>query len=195
MANRNQDDLTASHMRQSENFYGKDSAIKGFIYLPYPRPFTQRVNQNATFPENPQLIQELCGTKIIMGAVMGTFMGFGMGLFMGAMGDVSPIQIVGGREVPFAPMREQLRAVVKATKSRCISWGKNFGVLTALFGGVECVIEKYRAKHDVWNAALSGCVVGATLSAKQGPTAACLGCVGFGGFSLVVDKVMSGMDH
>jgi hypothetical protein len=34
--------------------------------------------------------------------------------------------------------------------------------------------------------------VGATLSAKAGPAAACFGCVGFGGFSFVVDKINGG---
>jgi hypothetical protein len=92
-----------------------------------------------------------------------------MGVFMGAMGDVSPIQIVNGREVPQAPLREQMRAALKATASKAGGWARNFGVLTALFGGVECVIEKYRAKHDVWNPAVSGCIVGATLAAKGGP--------------------------
>ena len=37
--------------------------------------------------------------------------------------------------------------------------------------------------------------IGATLSAKAGPAAACAGCVGFGGFSIVVNKVMSGIGH
>jgi import inner membrane translocase subunit TIM22 len=189
----NTKETSGSHIQQSEIFYGKGSAVKGFIYLPYPRPYIPPAKPNAQFPENPNLVTEFCATKIIMGAASGYFIGIAMGLFMGAMGDVSPIQIIHGREVPHAPMREQARAAFKGVKSRSVSWGKNFCVLTALFGGVECVIEKYRAKHDVWNAALSGCVVGATLSAKQGPAAACFGCVGFGGFSLVVDKLMGGL--
>ena len=109
---------------------------------------------------------------------------------MGAMGDVSPIQILNGREVPQAPLREQVRAAYKGTATKSIGnnpedcyaiycntflfcryvdeifqtivmpkkilpssstphlslpgWAKNFAVLTALFGGVDCVIEKYR---------------------------------------------------
>jgi import inner membrane translocase subunit TIM22 len=43
------------------------------------------------------------------------------------------------------------------------------------YRGVECVIEKHRAKHDVWNPVLSGCAVGGTLSARAGPAAACIG--------------------
>lgn len=89
---------------------------------------------------------------------------------MGAMGgDVSAIQIWKGREVPTAPLREQMRSSYKSTLGKMTGWAKSFAVLTALFGGVECCIEKHRAKHDVWNAVMSGCVVGATLSASGGP--------------------------
>jgi import inner membrane translocase subunit TIM22 len=92
-----------------------------------------------------------------------------MGIFMGAMSDPSPIVVLKGREVPQAPLREQVRSAYKATAFKSYGWAKSFGILTALFGGVECVIEKYRAKHDVWNPVISGCAVGATLSAKSGP--------------------------
>jgi import inner membrane translocase subunit TIM22 len=95
--------------------------------------------------------------------------GVAMGLFMGAMGDVSPLQIIQGKEVPQAPLREQVRSAFKATAGKAGGWAKSFGILTALFGGIECVIEKYRAKHDVWNPVTSGCIVGGTLSAKAGP--------------------------
>jgi import inner membrane translocase subunit TIM22 len=79
---------------------------------------------------------------------------------------------------------------MRSTAAKSGGWAKNFGIMTALFGGIECIVEKYRAKHDVWNPMISGCAVGATLSAKAGPSAACLGCVGFAGFSLVVDRIM-----
>jgi mitochondrial import inner membrane translocase subunit TIM22 len=101
-----------------------------------------------------------------------------MGLFMGAMGgdSASAIQIWKNKEVPQAPLREQLRSSYKATLGKMKGWAKQFAVLTALFGGVECVIEKYRGKHDVWNAVSSGCIVGATLSASAGPQVSYLSC-------------------
>ncbi len=101
---------------------------------------------------------------------MGSVLGVGLGLFTSLMGDISPIQIVDGKEVPQAPIREQLRAGFKSTILKSKGWAKSFGILTALFGGIECLIEKHRAKHDVWNPVVSGCVVGATLSAKAGPS-------------------------
>jgi import inner membrane translocase subunit TIM22 len=156
-------------------------------------PFFKQTNLPAPPPEiplNPALIPESCGSKIIMGAVMGAVLGSGLGLFMGAMGDVSPIEIIQGREVPQAPLREQTRAAFRSVVGKAGGWAKSFGVLSALFGSVECLIEKYRGKHDVWNPVVSGCVVGATLSASGGPAAACMGCGGFAGFSLIIDKVM-----
>lgn len=89
-----------------------------------------------------------------------------------------------------APLREQLRAAYKSTLGKTMGWAKSFGILTALFGGIECIIEKHRAKHDVWNPVLSGCIVGATLAVKSGPQASCFGCVTFSAFSLVMEAVM-----
>ena len=158
--------------------------------LPFYSPIRAPIPPETEVPVIPSLMAEACGSKIITGGVMGSVIGVAMGIFMGAMGDVSPIQIINGREVPQAPLREQMRAAFKATAGKAGGWARSFGILTALFGGVECVIEKYRAKHDVWNPAISGCIVGATLAAKGGPAPACFGCVGFGGFSLVVDKIL-----
>lgn len=151
---------------------GKSKQIYGNETESFPLPFFRKTllpYGPDTIPINPSLIPESCGSKIIVGGVMGSIMGIGLGLFMGAMGDVSPIQIVQGREVPQAPLREQMRMAYKATGLKASGWAKQFGVLSALFGGVECVIEKYRAKHDVWNPVISGCVVGGTLSASAGP--------------------------
>lgn len=171
---------------KSITIYGEKSKN---LYLPY----FQQIRLPPGPPEVPilpSLVQESCGFKIITGGVMGAVLGVGLGVFMGAMGDVSPIQVLHGKEVPQAPLREQMRSAFKATATKSVGWAKNFGVLTALFGGVDCVIEKYRGKHDVWNPVLSGCVVGATLSANGGPAAACMGCAGFAAFSIVVDKIM-----
>jgi mitochondrial import inner membrane translocase subunit TIM22 len=169
------------------NFYG--DAAKN-LYLPFYKQITLPPPPDQ-IPVIPSLVQESCAFKIVTGGVMGAVLGVGLGLFMGAMGgDMNPIQIINGREVPQAPVREQLRAGYKGFGSKAIGWSKNFGVLTALFGGVECLIEKYRGKHDGWNPVLGGCAAGATLSARAGPTAACIGCAGFAGFSFVMDKIM-----
>jgi import inner membrane translocase subunit TIM22 len=69
-------------------------------------------------------------------------------------------------------------------------WARNFAFITGVFGASDCLVEKFRGNHDVWNEVLSGCVTGAAMQAKQGPQAAAIGCGGFAVFSLVIDKVM-----
>ena len=142
------------------------------VKLPFYQPYTPSYPPT-DIPILPTIIPESCGSKILVGGVMGSVMGYGLGVFMGALGENSAIQIIKGREVPTAPLREQMRQAFKATALKSKGWAKSFGILTALFGGIECVIEKYRAKHDVWNPVLSGCVVGATLAAKAGPAVSC----------------------
>lgn len=155
--------------KQYINPYGTSENSR--FMLPFYREIRPPEPKEAiSVPVIPSLLPEACGTKILTGGVMGAVIGIGLGAFMGAMGDVSPIQIIQGREVPAAPLREQMRGAFKSTAAKTGGWAKSFGILTALFGGVECVVEKYRAKHDVWNPVISGCVVGATLSAKGGPT-------------------------
>lgn len=170
---KNQSGIETEHARTDTTFrqlnpYGTIGAGNSHYVLPFykqPRQFPS----GADVPVVGSGLTEACGTKIITGGVMGAVIGIALGAFMGAMGDVSPIQIVNGREVPVAPLREQMRGAFKSTAAKTGGWAKSFGILTALFGGVECVVEKYRAKHDVWNPVISGCVVGATLSAKGGP--------------------------
>ena len=150
------------------NRYGTIGSANNLYILPFYRQI-KLPPPAAEVPVIASLIPEACATKIIIGGVMGSVIGIAMGAFMGAMGDVSPIQVLNGREVPVAPLREQMRGAFKSTAAKTGGWAKSFGILSALFGGVECVVEKYRAKHDVWNPVISGCVVGATLSAKGGP--------------------------
>lgn len=132
-----------------------------------------------------------CGLKIVQGSITGAVIGVAMGIFFGFMGsDSTSIQVVNGREVPNAPVRELFRSSFKITAGKARGMALTFGVLTALFEGSECVVERYRSKHDVWNQVISGCFSGAVLSAKAGVGPACLGCVGFAGFSILVEKIM-----
>ena len=57
---------------------------------------------------------------------------------------------------PKQSVREVLRATALSTKQRCVSYSKGFGAMGALFAGSECVIEKARAKHDIYNAVYAG---------------------------------------
>jgi import inner membrane translocase subunit TIM22 len=132
-----------------------------------------------------------CGGKAAIGMLGGGAMGLLMGVFLGAMSDATPpVTLIAGREVPQAPLREQVRTTMRATAQKSAYWCRNFAFITGVFGGSECLVEKYRGKNDVWNSVASGCITGAALQAKQGPQAAAVGCGGFAAFSLVIDSFM-----
>lgn len=88
------------------------------------------------------------------------------------------------------PMREQIKAGFKDMGSRSYSSAKNFGKVGAIFAGTECCIEGFRAKNDLKNGVIAGCITGGVLAAPAGPQAAALGCAGFAAFSLAIDAYM-----
>jgi len=65
--------------------------------------------------------------------------------------------------------------------------GKGFGKVGALFAGIECVIESYRAKNDIYNSAASGFLAGGILARNSGPKAAIGGGLAFAAFSSAID--------
>ena len=67
---------------------------------------------------------------------------------------------------------------------------QSFAWMGFLFAGSECVIEKWRAKTDIYNSVSAGCVTGATLAYGTGPKGMCIGCAGFAAFSAAIDKFL-----
>jgi hypothetical protein len=47
------------------------------------------------------------------------------------------------------------------------SYAKGFAVMGLVYSGCECLIEKHRARHDIWNAPLAGCAAGAIMAAPS----------------------------
>ena len=159
--------------------------------LPYPQPWTRTNANPQDLPPNFDWLSESCGSKAAIGVIGGGVMGLLMGVFMGALTDMTPpVTIIEGKEVPQAPLKEQVRTTLRATADKSMYWCRQFAFITGVFGGSECLVEKYRGRHDVWNAVVSGCITGAAMQAKQGPQASAIGCGGFAAFSLVIDSVM-----
>jgi import inner membrane translocase subunit TIM22 len=111
--------------------------------------------------------------------------GGGMGVFMG--------MLFGALDTPLhaetMTARQQFVHAARTMGSRSMHMAKTFAIMGAIFSGTECLIEKARAKHDAVNTATAGCVTGGSMSARAGPQAACLGCAGFAGFSLLIEKI------
>jgi len=158
--------------------------------LPYFLPWKTSGGPTEVPPDFSWL-SDSCGGKAAIGVFGGGIMGLLMGVFLGALSDSSPpIQAVGGRDVPQAPFKEQVRFTMRATAEKSMYWCRNFAFITGVFGGSECLVEKFRGKHDMWNPVVSGCITGAALQAKAGPQAAAVGCGGFAAFSIVIDSFM-----
>lgn len=98
----------------------------------------------------------------------------------------------GSQQTPISslPWKQQLKTGFKDMGSRSWSSAKNFGKVGALFTGIECGIEGFRAKNDMTNGVASGCVTGAILARNAGPQAACVGCIGFAAFSAAIEAWM-----
>jgi import inner membrane translocase subunit TIM22 len=158
--------------------------------LPYAVPWGLTATPRP-LPPDFSWVSSSCGGKAAIGVVGGGVMGLLMGVFLGAMSDATPpVTVIAGKDVPQAPFREQMRVVLRATGEKSLYWCRSFAFITGVFGGSECLVEKYRGKHDVWNSVASGCITGAALQAKSGPQAAAVGCGGFAAFSFAIDNLM-----
>lgn len=176
--------------------YDKDYALDRLTRksLPYFLPWSLSAGPSEVPPDFSWL-SDSCGGKAAIGVFGGGVMGLLMGVFLGALSDSQPpIQVAGGKDVPQAPFKEQVRYTMRATAEKSMYWCRNFAFITGVFGGSECLVEKFRGKHDMWNPVASGCITGAALQAHAGPQAALMGCGGFAAFSIVIDKFMGNYD-
>lgn len=168
---------------------GIDPSIKYMQFLPYPIPFRFSAAPNEMPPDMPAF-GDMCALRAVTGTVIGAVAGLGMGVFLGAMSDMTPpVTVINGREVPQAPLREQMRTTMRATGEKALYWSRNFAFISGIFQASDCLVEKYRGKHDVWNELISGCMAGGLLNAKSGPSSMAFGCAGFAAFSLAINKL------
>ncbi|KAL2405820.1 Mitochondrial import inner membrane translocase subunit tim22 [Exophiala dermatitidis] len=132
---------------------------------------------------------ESCVAKSALAGGMGFVLGGAFGLFMSSMAYDTPLSAQ-GQQITSLPVREQLRRGLKDMGSKSYSSAKNFAMIGAIYSGTECAIEGFRAKSDLTNSVLAGCITGGGLAYKAGPQAAALGCAGFAAFSTAIDAYM-----
>lgn len=159
--------------------------------------FTDRMNQKLleyATPHNIEMVRENCIFHIITHGGMGFLFGGALGLFFSGMASTGPeANLLGGGASNSASSlgtRGQVKLILKDMGSKTWSSAKNFGKIAALFSGFECAIESYRAKHDIGNTMVAGCMTGGLLAAKAGPKSALLGCAGFAAFSAAVEHFL-----
>jgi import inner membrane translocase subunit TIM22 len=88
------------------------------------------------------------------------------------------------------PLRQQLKIGFKDMGTRSYSTAKSFGKIGALFAGIECGVEGLRAKNDLGNGLVAGCLTGGILAKNAGPQAVVGGCAAFAAFSAAIDAYM-----
>ncbi|KAK3939544.1 putative mitochondrial import inner membrane translocase [Diplogelasinospora grovesii] len=140
---------------------------------------------------------ESCAAKTVMSGVMGFGLGGVFGMFMASMAYDTPFHTAGAggggaaaTPVSSLPLKQQLKHGFKDMGARSWSTAKNFGAVGALFSGIECGVEGLRAKNDMANGVVAGCMTGAILARNGGPQAAAVGCAGFAAFSAAIDAWM-----
>ncbi|KAG2447250.1 hypothetical protein HYH02_007990 [Chlamydomonas schloesseri] len=132
-----------------------------------------------------------CFVKSAMSGAMGGVAGLAFGLFMSSFENAH-----GGMDmaVPDGAAQKPTRVVLKEMfnnmRTKSVSYAKGFAVMGALFSFNECVVEKWRAKHDAANPVIAGCVTGAMMAHSGGPQAMCFGCASFAAFSYVIEKYL-----
>ena len=83
-------------------------------------------------------LQESCAMKSSIGFFGGAAMGGVLGIFLGAMSDMTPpVTVINGKEVPQAPVKEQMRTVIRATGEKAMYWSRNFAFIT----GERCLLN------------------------------------------------------
>ncbi|KAK4689721.1 hypothetical protein P7C73_g376, partial [Tremellales sp. Uapishka_1] len=165
------------------------------IYLPGQEPFPpgttpserEEFAQMQSYTKMMNLAMESCVFKVVLSGGAG----FGLGAFFSLMSATFAY------EDPLTRASNQ----VKGTRAQTVfifkemgrnmwSSGKGFAKVGAIYSGVECCIEGYRAKNDITNAVSAGFLAGAILAFRSGPKAMIGGGAAFAGFSGAIDWYM-----
>lgn len=121
-------------------------------------------------------------TEIVVSTVLEYFTGYLQGFFfgtlVGAPGFVARPMEKGLRQ-PFASEISQRFARMN---TRSTSWGKNFGAISAAFGGFGVAVRVLRnGEEDAWTNIISSAAAGAFFERKNGPQAMLRGALLYGG--------------
>jgi len=163
------------------------------IYKPGSEPYfadlpeerRQQQLQKWQFEKYGLMAREHCAVKAGMSAVMG----FGIGAFFSLMSASFAYEDPYLRAQTGKNNIQKARDIFKDMGKGMVTSGRGFAKVGALFAGIECVIEGYRAKNDIWNSVSSGFFAGGILARNAGPKAAVGGGIAFAAFSAAIDTL------
>ena len=129
---------------------------------------------------------ESCLLKSILAGCGGFVMGMAMGVMFAPL-ETTQAELAAQNK----GWKDQFRATGIAMKTKSTEFGRSFGKIGFLFAGSECVIEKARGSHDMYNSVGAGCFTGGVLARSGGPQSMVAGCAAFAAFSAAIDTAMS----
>lgn len=131
--------------------------------------WTEKVNNLLSDPQEMEKIRESCIFSTISHGVMGFGFGAFLGLFLSSFSsspELGGLSNPNGNSNVTIPLRQQMKTIFTDMGLKSWKSAKSFAGIAALFSASECLIESYRAKHDIWNTLFAGCSSGGLLSIK-----------------------------
>jgi mitochondrial import inner membrane translocase subunit TIM22 len=136
---------------------------------------------------------ESCMFKAALSGIAGSGIGLVFGLFSGGYSNAvdKAVEMQG-------PASAKLRVGFKEAGLAMRPYAKSFAIFGVVFSGSECVVEKVRARHDLYNSIIAGCATGAILASQPTQsiphrarlTQMAVGCGGMAAFSTAIDFYM-----
>ncbi|KAJ1033066.1 hypothetical protein NDA16_000345 [Ustilago loliicola] len=173
------------------------------VYVPGTEPLPPGVTEEdraeiakiAKWNKIANMTMESCPTKCMLSGAAG----FGLGAFFSLMSTSFAVDdplrrttlaangLDVGKGTAELTTMQSTKEFFKQTGKSMYRSGKGFGKVGALYSGIECCIEAYRAKNDLVNPVAAGFAAGAILARNSGPKAAIGGGVAFAAFSGAID--------
>ncbi|OCF55399.1 mitochondrial import inner membrane translocase subunit TIM22 [Kwoniella sp. B9012] len=161
------------------------------IYLPGQEPVPpgtsdwerQEMQTALRYQKYLGMAMESCPLKVVLSGGAG----FALGGFFSLMSATFAYEDPLSRASSQLSTRAQTMHVFKEMGRNMWSSGKGFAKVGAIYSGVECCIEGYRAKNDITNAVSAGFLSGAILARNSGLKAAMGGGLAFAAFSGAID--------
>ncbi|KAG8697559.1 Mitochondrial import inner membrane translocase subunit tim22, partial [Ceratobasidium sp. 395] len=138
-----------------------------------------------------RMASESCAFKTVLSGGIETQLrlGFGLGAVFSLMSTSFAYEDPMNRLTndPNLSTSQKTSEFFKSTGRSMWRSGSGFAKVGALYSGVECCIEGFRAKNDITNAVSAGFISGAVLARNSGPRAAAAGGLAFAAFSGAID--------
>ncbi|WVN85381.1 mitochondrial import inner membrane translocase subunit TIM22 [Cryptococcus depauperatus CBS 7841] len=161
------------------------------IYLPGQEPLPpgttewerQELQTALKYQRYMGMVMESCPLKVAIAGVGGLALGGFFSLMSATFAYEDPLS----RASSQLSTRQQTAFVFKEMGRNMWSSGRGFAKVGMLYSGVECCIEGYRARNDMYNGISAGFITGAILARNAGPTAMLGGGAAFSVFSAAID--------